>query len=493
MTGHPFAEERSLTQPLKEQRDKATFSLFAWFAIAVIVFPIAAPRAPQWLKTAALLLGTVSAGGGTMLLRENAQRSKIDDSLEKMQLDALKQQVIGNAAFHQITGEIQSKTAVANWIGQNFPPHLWMVFGQKYGVAEFFIQPGQPPIEAEYEEILPLAIPGELMGQSSLTHEQAQSIAASLDTAWFQDWAKRGGIVCGESGDGKSFLLCNIVLAEFVRDHGHNGRVYICDPDYGSSHPGQQPNTWLDLTVGQHIYINASDCYAAIMAVSNEVDRRAEQTAMAFSQRQSLAPFDPILLIADEVPALMVQWTEAQQLAIVNAIANILRRGIKQNVTFKLGTQSLAVSRLKLNKDIIQQSEIVMLWRAAQVPDNYGNMGLRPKVADAVIDEISTLPHQCAGVFACATYIQKQLTVAGIPAMQPVTTVGVADRPTQESIATAPESVPGVDVYTILKAWQQNNPNGTDAQLVLQFMRHTGRSLNPEQLEMLKDYLSRLP
>jgi hypothetical protein len=491
MTGRLFAEERSLTQPLKQARDQATWGLFGWFVLCVIIFPLCAPKAPQPLKTLALFTGAMASLGGTAILRENAQRSKIDDSLEQMQMDALKQQVVVNASYHQVTQEINAQAQVAGWIAQNVPQHLWMVFGQKYGVGEFFIPPQPQVIEAEYEEVAPLAIPAALYGQESLSREQAAEVARSLNIEWFKDWSRRSGIVCGESGDGKSFLLTNIVLADFVRQHGMNGKVYICDPDYGSAHEGQEPNTWLDLIVGTHIYIEAMHCYSVITAVSREIDRRAQATAQAVSQKQPRPVFEPMLLIADEVPMLMSQWSEEQQKTIVEAIANILRRGIKQNVTSKIGTQTLAVGRLKLNRDILQQSEMVVLWRAAQVADNYSNLGLKPKAIDEITDAIALLPRRAEGRYACVTYIGKQLGVAGIPEMRPVTSTAGAV-PAQESPIVESSDTSG-DAYTQIRAWQKVNPEWTDAQLVLQFTRHTGRSLNPEQLAMLKDYLNRLP
>ena len=348
------------------------------------------------------------------------------------------------------------------------------------------------PIEVPAQEVIPegLVIPPGLMGQATLEQTISDRASEELAIDWFSGWSKRCGIVCGESGDGKTYMLVNIVLAGFIRDHGDRGSVYICDPDYGSSHGDTEPNTWLDLEVDRHVFTEYEQCFKVLLAVSKIVEdriRETKQVAIDNQRNQTKKPkpkFDPVLFIIDEIPALMAAWTDAQKQEAVTAIANILRRGLKQNVTFKVGTQTLAVGRTNINKDVLQQTELVLLWSSAQMPENYTNIGLLPGKAGKVVDEVSLYPRRTGDRYVCVRFADKKLQISGIPIVAPVQ---VTESP-KPSGATAVAEPDEGDVMETLKAFWQANP-GADVALAREFTRLTGRGLDGEKLTALKQYL----
>jgi hypothetical protein len=335
-------------------------------------------------------------------------------------------------------------------------------------------------------------VPDGIMNQSTIADEVASHAAEVLRTDWFENWARRSGAVCGESEDGKTFLLEQVVLRSFIENAPDGAKVYILDLDYGSSHEGKDPCLWLGLQVDRHIFINAKDSYRVLMDVSATVDRRAEECAIALSERRGKPSFGPILLIIDELPALMARLTEEQQKKAVDAIANILRRGLKQGgVTFKMGTQTFAVSRTKINKDILQQTEVVLLWRAAQQGDNYINLGLRDGVATQILNAVAEFPRLVGSIYVCVTYINKSLDIQGIPSVQRAYSEG--DYPEAPPIdqPTTPQEDNSGDVYKSLRYFMIEHPED-DKGLENEFVRLTGRRLGEDQMEALKRYLEGL-
>jgi hypothetical protein len=240
--------------------------------------------------------------------------------------------------------QVQSFQAQLKLIEQQ-PEHMQPGLLHRWGLADLAWGQVEQPIEADVIETPEgLVIPAGLMGQPTLEQEISDRASDELAIDWFSEWGKRCGVVCGESGDGKSFLLTNIVLATFIRDHGSEGSVFICDPDYGSSHGDSEPNTWLDLNVGQHIFVEYADCFKTLLGVSKLVEDRVKETRdhtianKGKSEKTPKPKFPPVLFIMDELPALMAAWTDSEQAEAIVAVRNILRRGLKQNVTFKVGT-----------------------------------------------------------------------------------------------------------------------------------------------------------
>lgn len=414
-----------------------------------------------------------------------------DKRLKKMgeQFEEASAQSLAADLNYAHNSNLQAKQA-ESWlqtlnIVQSMPRHMQPGALDRFQVADL-VQYPEVTVEAQAIESERLIMPSGLINQATLEESITYFASQELEIDWFPKWAKRSGIVVGESGDGKSYMLCNIVLSGFIKEHGDNAIVRICDIDYGSSHGDTAPNTWLGLNIGQHIFINKSDCFKVLLSTSKTVNDRVNETALAVSNDRDQPKFDPILLIIDEVPALMSEWTEAEQKEAVKAIANILRRGLKQNVTFKLGTQTLAVQSLCINKNILQQFETVILWRAAQMAENFQNLGLQPGKASQIVDEISIYPHRTGDRFVCVRYADKKLSIAGIPVVAPVQ---VVDADTAPQGQEEPEEVG--DTFQHLKNFMYAN-DGDDRLLAQEFTKLTGRGCDDEQMKVLKDYLKGL-
>ena len=449
--------------------------------------------APNWLKA-----GLYMSAIGCPLV--GAYSIRRDQTLTRMgeQFDMASRQHLAadlNMAHDTLMKAKESQTWIkAIEIASNLPETMQVGALRRWNLLDL-VTPQDEIIDVVPQEILPegLEMPAGLMAQMTL--EQAISDRASEELAidWFKNWARRCGVVCGESGDGKTFMLVNIVLAGFIRDFGDLGLVYICDPDYGSSHDDSPPNTWLDLEVNRHVFTDYDQCFKVLLAVSKIVEDRIQETKQVAIDNQKLEvkkakpTFAPVLFIIDEIPALMAAWTEAQQQESIVAISNILRRGLKQNVTFKIGTQTLAVSRTHINKDVLQQTELVLLWSSAQMAENYGNIGLLPGKAAKIVEEVSLYPRRTHDRYVCVRFTDKKLQIAGIPIVAPVTIVPESARPSTDTLEVEQSEE---DVYETLRVFWKANP-GADIALIREFTKLTGRGMDGKQLEALKQYLEK--
>jgi hypothetical protein len=178
------------------------------------------------------------------------------------------------------------------------------------------------------------------------------------------------------------------------------------------------------------------------------------------------------------------------------AIANILRRGLKQNVTFKLGTQTLAVGSLSLPQDLLRQVEIVMLWRAAQVAENYNNLGTPKKQVEEITSSLGMLPRKIADRFVCAVFADKKLTIRGIPTIGDVqVSTDSAARPEQ----IPEEQAPIEDCFDLMLIWIGNQgwnylhiEETQKPAIAAKWQEITGKSISPAGVDALLEYLQKL-
>lgn len=276
----------------------------------------------------------------------------------------------------------------------------------------------------------------------------ARMIAANdLSTSGFKRIEDRPSIVLGESGDGKTHVL-KYRLQRFLQAHsGKPHEVYIGDPDYGQSHPGSEPNTWfgIDPETGRVIFTDAQDIYATILDVEQAVKDRATQKD---------TPKPPILLLIDEWCNIILDWTPKQLERALDALRQIARRGLKQNVYVTLGLHSLAVSESALNKAILQQFEILALWRAAQEVDNYNNLGCSVDAVEKAIAKISSLPRVIGNLRPCVMYAEKKLSVQAVPQLQldELVLLDVESQPTNPESAEIDRAWIQKDFDSVLRA-----------------------------------------
>ena len=243
----------------------------------------------------------------------------------------------------------------------------------------------------------------------SIAEKLAESFVASqgLTTDWFNGFERRSAVLCGESGDGKTFLL-NWRVQRFLEAHPE-GELYICDPDYGSAHEGAEPNTWMGLPVGPVVQIDNVDIFNTICQVSDTVKAGAPKPS-----------FRPLLLVIDEWVSFWDSLDdEDQQDIVLKALTNIINRGLKQGgVTFVLGLHDLAVGSSGLPQSLLRKVEVLLLWRAAQSERNYNNLDVQKRQRDETIARLSTLPKVVRGLRPCAVFTDKTLSVRALPELQ---------------------------------------------------------------------------
>ena len=238
-----------------------------------------------------------------------------------------------------------------------------------------------------------------------------------LTTDWFKGIENRSSVVCGESKDGKSFLLQWRVM-RFLQSNP-DAEIFICDPDYGSSHEGAAPNVWFNLPVGPVVQIDSTDITNAIFSVSDAVSDRAKRTADAVKQGKDKPQFRPILLVVDEWVSYWDSLDDNTQELVLEALTRICDRGIKQGgVTFILGLHDLSVGSTGLRQAFLRKLEVLLLWRASQSVRNYDNLDIASKAVEEVTRRMAQLPRVVRDRRPCVVWTDKQLQVRALPHLQ---------------------------------------------------------------------------
>ncbi|MBD2025255.1 hypothetical protein [Leptolyngbya sp. FACHB-711] len=234
-----------------------------------------------------------------------------------------------------------------------------------------------------------------------------------LKSDWFDSFESRPFVVCGESGDGKTFLL-KYRVQRFIQAYP-DGELLICDIDYGSSHKGSEPNTWFGLPVGKVVQVEPEDITATIKYVADELEARAKSSHQTEGDRPQKKP---LLLVIDEWVSYYQSLSGKEQDEVIELIRKFNVRGLKQNVHVVLGLHSLAVGETGLDKALIRKFDVLMLRRAAQEPDNYMNIGATSDRVSAAIDRIRGLPKVIKGLRPCVVYADKELSVKALPHLE---------------------------------------------------------------------------
>jgi len=230
----------------------------------------------------------------------------------------------------------------------------------------------------------------------------------SLPDDFISSIERRASLIVGESGDGKTFLL-HWRVQRFIQAHP-DGEIIICDPDYGSGH-GTQKNDWFGLPLDRVVHTEPDAIADAILLTSTKLDERVAAAKDGVKHK-------PLLLIVDEWTTLVQDWSSNQVESILSKLRKINRKGLKQNIYLTVGTHSLAVSEAMMPQAFIRDWQALFLWSAAQQIDNYNNLGIaRYRVTDAV-DQISQTPQNVGGKRSAVAYVDKSLSLVGIPHLE---------------------------------------------------------------------------
>lgn len=216
----------------------------------------------------------------------------------------------------------------------------------------------------------------------------------TTDGRWKRDLLITNKLVVGKSGSGKTFYLLSDI-AQFKQAYP-DGRLAIADIDYGSAHPGSEPNYWFNLPsdgLNKVVYTSVDEALQAVDIFYNELERRVQ----ASRKRQQIDK-TPWFLVIDEEPAIILSLSDrkgkdeemSEQDMFMSKVLQILRRGRKQGIYCSIGSQSLAVSQTAIKTDALAQFDQVILGGSIKSKKYLGWMGVTGKEADDVLEQIET-------------------------------------------------------------------------------------------------------
>lgn len=220
----------------------------------------------------------------------------------------------------------------------------------------------------------------------------------NTDGRWKRELVLTNKLVVGKSGSGKTFYLLSDI-AQFKQAHP-DGRLAIADIDYGSAHPGSEPNYWFNLPsdgLNKVVYTSVNEALQAVDIFYNELERR-----VAASRQRKQIDKTPWFLVIDEEPAIILSLSEkkgkddemSEQDMFISKILQILRRGRKQGIYCSIGSQSLAVSQTAIKTDALAQFDQVILGNSIKSKKYLGWMGVTGKEADELLERVEQFAKQ---------------------------------------------------------------------------------------------------
>lgn len=228
-----------------------------------------------------------------------------------------------------------------------------------------------------------------------------------IQEQWLPQFIRRSHVVVGESGSGKTtFLLFEVSQA--LEDLEEGGKLVICDPDYGSSHEGSEPNYWFHLPKEQFIRTRYEDIKQEIESFHAEMERRLE------ASRNGKRIKKPVWkLVVDEWIG-FITWLKAQlepkefdQWMLM--VGELLRRGLKQRVVITLGVQNLYTGKTGLSQADIPEFNMALLGDAALSSKNLGYLNLPENTKTTDLAELLSRYRKMPGCkYACIVQMAGQ-------------------------------------------------------------------------------------
>ncbi|MEO0489912.1 MAG: hypothetical protein AAFZ49_10190, partial [Cyanobacteria bacterium J06659_2] len=175
----------------------------------------------------------------------------------------------------------------------------------------------------------------------------------------------RSAIVVAPQHSGKTRYLLDDVQA-FLETQ--DGQLYICDPNYGSSHDGEAPNTWFDLPLDEYVYDTEKDCLAVMKQISEIVTvRQTQKRNHAKARNKTPLTHEPILLLIDEESMINTYIADDNELRnrFIAWTRNLLQRGHKQSVFVKMVCHDTSTGTTGLPQPLFTQVDVILLGAAA--------------------------------------------------------------------------------------------------------------------------------
>jgi hypothetical protein len=226
----------------------------------------------------------------------------------------------------------------------------------------------------------------------------------------------KSGLLLGDTGDGKTRLL-NWLIARFLHQNP-DGELLVGDIDYGSSHQGSAPNTWMGLPVGNVVLIEPEDIYTAIINTAQQVETRATATRRAIAAGESAPHFAPKLLVMDEWVTFFADHGKEAQEALTDALNKIAVRGLKQRVYCFLACHDASVGSLGISQAKLARWNVLALykWVCQAKASDVTNL---PRGFDTVSEKVKAMPRTVGDTFTAIAYVEQGWQLVGIPKIEP--------------------------------------------------------------------------
>lgn len=247
---------------------------------------------------------------------------------------------------------------------------------------------------------------------------RVQALAERLlqDDEWFPDFTRRSKLVVGNTGDGKTRLQL-FDVANFLQSHPE-GHLTIIDLDYGSSHEGSAPNYWFNLPRDRYIRVTYEEARDAILdeyeIMLGRIERAREQQSTPEDRQWRFLGIDEAIAVIREAKVRASRVRGSSELTdLLNAVSELLYRGLKQRIKVSFGLQVLAVGETNLSLALQKQNNVILLGSAALDRDNLSRIGCDDP--DEVIEQVKQMRSLPGCQYAAVVRRKGEISVQVVP------------------------------------------------------------------------------
>lgn len=236
------------------------------------------------------------------------------------------------------------------------------------------------------------------------------------DDQWFPEFTRRSKLVVGNTGDGKTrWQLYDV--ANFLQSHPE-GYLTIIDLDYGSSHEGSEPNYWFGLPRERYIRVTYEEARDAILdeyeIMLERVERARNQQSIPEDKQWRFLGIDEAIAVLREAKIRASRVRGSSELTdLINAISELLFRGLKQRIKVSFGLQVLAVGETGLSLALQKQNNVILLGSAALDRDNLSRIGCQ--AIDEIIEQVKQMRSLPGCQYAAVVRQRGEISVQVVP------------------------------------------------------------------------------
>lgn len=507
LTGELFREQREGLAPAV-QANRLMMGAFAAIAIMGVGIPVLNPALGKVSKLMGLTLGFTASVAFTAMAGASTRSAKIDESLDKAQIESLKRDLAAEAQFDFALGKIRTDARVVSMLEQ-LPAPMQRHYLQEFGLAGLVAPPPQPvmeagkPTEGHLHE-LNLDEWREANGLNAQTCEQlyGQCIAKSI-------------LFAGNPREGKT-VAAHYALRQWV-DTDPSLVIFAFDKHLGMNNDARFGSNWLGIPKVEGIPNNVSTC--VVKAGSHQLERFLRRVEELLAYRLQTETREPaVVVVIDEFTNLLEALSEEEVEAIVKIFGQIATEAPKYGINFWLILHSLTKEEIGIPRKVLRACHVVMGAEMSQDRIQVSNCPRTiPTTAidhgQSVYRELGGLP---AGFVTSLPVPNGYLPVPNLPNGLAELIVDWKDAKALDVVVpkTEPTDAPkkaqhdptiqGRDInasnemrdfYKEARAWYlDQNPKPTNAELRIKWHALTGKLFETEPpIDKLREILERKP